>query len=125
MPGGEGPEGDAVWAEGDLSAAGRAAHDLRRGGPAETPAQTAIASGQASAAIAISGQPEMAEAVTAGAIPVELDMRPKPDQATPNPFLDREMLPRRPAWDPEVVTATRLPDAKKKPRRRSGPGFFR
>lgn len=113
MPGGEGPEGDLVWAEGDLSEAGRAAHSLRQDATAQTPAAIADArdTGAAASTLAaadIVGQPEMAEAVTAGAIPNELDMRPKPERPTPNPFLDRRWLPERPPWDPKVITATKV-----------------
>lgn len=126
MPGGEGPEGDVVWNEGDLSEAGRAAHELRRTGPAETPAQMAAQSGTPVAQSPDIPFHPLAKAVDAGAIPRELDQRPQPDRPTPNPFLDRTILPSRPAWDSKVVTATKLPEPKSvSAPDRKGAGFFR
>jgi len=100
MPGGEGPEVPTLWADSDISPAARVAQSLEMAEPAP-PIRTE--------AIPPTGQPEMAEAADHGIIPAEMDLRPTPARATPNPYLDRSELPSRPAWKPRVLTASQLP----------------
>lgn len=101
LPGGEGPEPQSLW--GNANAAPNAA-------PATASALAAprLPSTAAAAAVqtqtqtvtqpATSPQPELDQALNAGALPSQLDLRPKPGRPTPDPFLNRQSIAGKPAW---------------------------
>jgi hypothetical protein len=94
LPGGEGPETEAAWELGSVRGEVFDVALATGGGP--VPDMGVIEA--AAAAIPLDGPQFLADSVTAGVIPADLDLRGSESGMTPSPFLVDGDLPDKPAW---------------------------